>query len=347
MPSARRILTAALISAVALLALPAFASAASLLTPDSGSVSFPDADIHGEAPGETVKIHNEGDEAAEIVSIDTGGGAFTLSPGSECVVGTIVAEGENCALNVTFDPALAGEDEATVEIGYEDGSGPNETSFTVVGHGWTGTVAANAPTWNSQPYFYGPQQQQINVFDSSVWRVELGAVSISGPDSGAFSISNGCAEGQILWFSSCSVYVTFSPTHPGAYEAQLEIANDGTEDPFVLPLEVTALKGPEVSIDPSSIDFGPVEVGQSAPDELVTIENVGDAPLQVQQTADHLRHAADLPGDRRRLLTADHAPGRHLRSHDRLLAHQVGRTKRVDLRDQQQRRPGHDRGAQR
>ena len=83
--------------------------------------------------------------------------------------------------------------------------------------------------------------------------------------------------------NNCSIGVNFNPSGPGSRIAQLELSNDGTIDPLVIPLTAIALAGPDAVLSPAQASFGDVAIGSSSTSQTFEIENAGDYPLQVQQ----------------------------------------------------------------
>jgi len=269
-----------LLSALAcLVLLPAAALAAGGLTPDKTSLDFGNQDIHtGPSPQQTVMFTNNSGIDLNVSSITiTGTDQADFSQNNNC--GNFVANGNSCNVNVQFDPSTVGPKTASLDV--TDDLGTN--SIPLSGVGATGTLSGSPPSFNQQPYFFGSQQQNANLNNNSAFAVTPGQVTITGPDAGFFSIGfNGC-NFTMNPGNGCSIGVSFNPTGPGTKNAQLEIANDGTSSPLILPLTATALSGPHAVITPPAHSFGDVAVGSSSDPQVFTVANDGDFPLQIQQ----------------------------------------------------------------
>jgi opacity protein-like surface antigen len=125
--------------------------------------------------------------------------------------------------------------------------------------------------------------ETLNVSNGSSYAVEATTATISGPGAAFFSIGyNGC-QFTLSPGTSCSLGVNFSPTEGGTKTAQLELSNDGTDNPLVIPLSATALAGPKAVISPGAHDFGDIGVGSASASTTLRLSNAGDFPLQVQQ----------------------------------------------------------------
>ncbi len=281
---ARRFLLATISTLALLLAVPALASAAGNLEADTAELSFPATGIHDSSTGESTKITNNGDENASLGGVTTSP-PFSIDTGaSDCDESPVLPPGASCNLAVRFSPQTVGPATAGVTVEYNDSVEARSLEITASGEGVTGTLSGSTPSFNTQPYYYGNQQQQVNVNNSSNHAVLAESAAISGPDAGAFEISfSNCSSVVLQPGNNCSVNVQFNTSAPGTFKASLKIQNDGTVSPVVIPLEVVVLEGPKAVITPANVEFGIVKVGTTAPSKTVTISNAGDFPLQIQQ----------------------------------------------------------------
>ena len=284
MLSSRRLSIALFTALSLLLVLPALASADTQLEAEPTSASFGTVGINEPAGSQSIKIKNVGGEAAVLIGLSVPFPYGIDSGSSDCDDIPLIEPSFSCNLQVLFDPLSAGLAEGVINFGYMDLAGPHQLEVPVAGTGVAGTLEGGTVTFNTQPYFYGSQQQQVNIANVTPYTVIGGNATITGPDAGLFGISySNCNGSNINAFQNCQVGVNFNPTEAGTFEAQLEVENDGTVSPVVVPLSVEALEGPKAQISPDGIDFGPVEVGTSAPNQKLTVTNTGDFPLQVQQ----------------------------------------------------------------
>lgn len=285
MPSTRRLLLTGVLAALALtLAVPAIASAAGNLEPEVTPLVFPETGIHDPSSAQSTKITNNGDEDASLGSVSASFPFLIDSEASDCDDTLVLAPGNSCNLVVRFAPQALGPVSGAATVEYNDSVEPRQLEIPTSGTGVTGTLAGGSLSFNTQPYFFGSQQQQVNVTNTSTHAVVAENATISGPGAARFNVNFSSCNGNLLPpGSNCSVNVQFNPIAAGTFTASLEVQNDGTLSPVVIPLEAIALAGPKAVITPNSIDFGIVKVGSIAPSETVTISNAGDFPLQIQQ----------------------------------------------------------------
>jgi hypothetical protein len=105
----------------------------------------------------------------------------------------------------------------------------------------------------------------------------LSSVGVSGADAGDFGVDGsacmgGSVNGSLAPGASCEVSVTFTPSATGERTASLDVASDGG-DPS------SALSGtgvqPQVTLSPSSADFGDQLVGATSGPQSFTVRNPG------------------------------------------------------------------------
>jgi hypothetical protein len=268
-----------LVGALSVFGAPSFAAAAGDLTPAPSQLDFGTQDIHnGATDFQTVKLSNSTGAGLTVSSVSTTGpNVVDFSDNSNC---DFVADGDSCAINVSFDPMTPGAKAAKLEIADDNGT----VDVPLTGTGATGTLSGSSPSFSpSQPYYFGGQEQSANISNDSLFSAQATTATITGPDAAFFSVGyNGC-QFTINPGNNCSVGVVFNPTGPGTKTAQLELSNDGTTNPLIIPVSATALAGPDAVISPSLNDFGDVAAGSISPAKIVSITNAGDYPLQIQQ----------------------------------------------------------------
>lgn len=111
-----------------------------------------------------------------------------------------------------------------------------------------------------------------------------GATSLSGTDSGMFTIdSDGCSNQTLSPTPtvpySCTIDVTFSPTSAGSKTATLEIASNDPSSPTQIALTGTGTTAAGASASPTSVDFGSVDVNTTSSEQTVIISSTGNADL--------------------------------------------------------------------
>jgi hypothetical protein len=148
------------------------------------------------------------------------------------------------------------------------------------GGGGTPNISVSPASLNSGTVSVGfssnPQTATIN--NTGAADLGITSIGISGADANQFSQTNNCPA-SLTAGSSCNVQVTFTPTSAGAKNANLTIVSNDADTPTTnVGLSGTGITG-DISVSPTSLDFGSVSVGASSPPQTATISNIGTGNL--------------------------------------------------------------------
>ncbi len=261
-------------------------AADSVLTPSPTSWDFGNGDIHGNPSSpQMFTFTNNTASNVNVSSVGVVGTDATEFPSSSdnCSGGT-VNPGSSCGIQVAFAPTSVGSAAARLELTDDTGT----LDIALSGTGITGTLSAtpNPVVFNSQPYYQdGGQSVGVTIQDSGNAGTQATAATITGPDASQFNIAWGSNCGTQLYFAnnSCGMGVGLNQlSGPGTFHAELEITSDSQSSPLIIPIQATALSGPDPVVSPSGgVDFGNVAIGQSAA-QTFKVTNAGDWTLQIQ-----------------------------------------------------------------
>ncbi len=130
----------------------------------------------------------------------------------------------------------------------------------------------------------GGSYQELWFQNNSDHEAYVDGAQISGPDAAAFRVNNdGCRNQGTLWSgNSCSVQVVYDPSDGENHDATLVLRTVDSADMSSHDYSV-ALTGRggvlQVTASPAPLDFGTVEVGESAI-RSVTLSNTGNQLFQ-------------------------------------------------------------------
>ena len=118
-----------------------------------------------------------------------------------------------------------------------------------------------------------------NITNAGTLDLELDTLTVVGTSEYAITVD---PSGTTLAPGAAAmVEVTYTPTNSGPDLADLEIpSNDPDEPVVVVPLVGADEAVPEIDVDPLTVDFGSVDIGQTET-ETVTVTNLGGASLTV------------------------------------------------------------------
>jgi PKD repeat protein len=127
------------------------------------------------------------------------------------------------------------------------------------------------------------KQTTITVSNAGDAQLAISAFDITGANADQFSIVSGGDPVNINPAGTHEVVVQFAPTSEGAKTGALSITSNDTDES---PLDV-ALTGngtpeptPDIAVDPTSYDFGNVQVTKNE-QTTITVSNEGDATLNI------------------------------------------------------------------
>jgi hypothetical protein len=121
-------------------------------------------------------------------------------------------------------------------------------------------------------------QQSFQLTDEGPEPIHVSSVAIGGIDSADFSVeSTNCVGANLAIGESCSVSVSFAPTHGGAREATLEAVHDGEGSPTTAALSGTGLRQ-ELTVSPLVF---PTTTKFMTSEEQLTVSNQSDVGVAI------------------------------------------------------------------
>jgi trimeric autotransporter adhesin len=210
-------------------------------------------------------------------------GDFAISGGT-CAVGTPVARGGSCTVNLTFTPTTGGAESASLT--FADNAMPNSQVVPLTGTGIPPSVTITAISpFPAQTVgtTSAPSTTTISVA-AGTGTLEFTSITITGTNPGDFAISatgTTCplSGGMLAGGASCTVAVTFTPAMTGARSAMLSIAGTNLlpSSPQTVALSGTGAAA-TVSL-PANVAFGTVNQGTASAPMTVTLTNTGSTAL--------------------------------------------------------------------
>ena len=139
------------------------------------------------------------------------------------------------------------------------------------------SISPNYATFGAQPIGTTSPPQSLTVRNIGTAPLTLGTISTTGP----FTQTNTCAS-TLAPNASCTVSVRYVPTAAGAQSGQLLVPGNSQGVPPLVVLSGTGFVAvPALSLTPTSISFGSVQLDRSTAGKLVTITSTGNVPLVI------------------------------------------------------------------
>ncbi|MCB0367798.1 MAG: choice-of-anchor D domain-containing protein, partial [Bdellovibrionales bacterium] len=199
---------------------------------------------------------------------------------------TLVAAG-SCSIVVVFAPTTTGVHASSIQLDYNDGSGPQSSVRNIIGQG---ADAANLVISDGPTYDFGTKavstqtDKTFNVNNAGgLTATGMSGAGLAAPFSykgGSYPGTGGNCGATLASGASCNIVVAYTPTATGVHSDTVEINyNDGT-GPQIATRDVTGT-GATVALlslsDGPTYDYGTQAIG-STNDHIFTMNNTGGLP---------------------------------------------------------------------
>jgi len=216
-------------------------------------------------------ILNTGTETLQLTSISSDAAEFTVSP-----TAASIDRGRSEEVTVSFAPAGTGAFAATLTLASNDPDRP-ALSIQLSGEGGTSRIDVTPAQLDFGDVDIGQSGDLLlTIENTGALPLEVSSISGDLPEFAASATSLTVAP-----LSSESIVVTFTPSTTGPLAATLSIESNDPVSPLIeVPLSGSGIGEPDISIDPTALDFGTETVGSNAV-LMLTVFNSGTADLEV------------------------------------------------------------------
>jgi uncharacterized protein (DUF58 family) len=231
-----------------------------------------------------VEVRNEGRGDLGVRRAFVEGLGFEVS--ADGCTGQVTPRGRSCRLTVRFSPASGGDFAGSLAVVSND---PDERRAVVPlsGQGQPPSqpnLRLRIPKVDFGAVETGSARtQDVEVRNDGRADLRIQDVSLEGP--GFDLATDSCSRSIVPPGRSCAVNVRFSPNRGGEHFGNLVLdSNDPDQRRATVPLRGQGeMRGrPEITINPSRIDFGRVEAGKPRAQD-VEVRNDGRADLKVKR----------------------------------------------------------------
>jgi Abnormal spindle-like microcephaly-assoc'd, ASPM-SPD-2-Hydin len=247
------------------------------LTFEPGAYDFGLVEMHSGSPRTNFTLRNTGAASVQLSNLGiTGPDANEFyTPNSNCP-GSTLSPGSTCSVEVQFDANEEGSFAAAVSI-QADGF---DFQAPLTARAASPKVEASPSPLDFGPTSVGSRQvQEVTLTNTGALPVGFYIALVSGGDIANFRIleenctSNVFAGNPRIFEpgESCAAKVAFEPTGVGAAAATLSFFGFG-EGALQVPVRGTGV-APQLSLSPSSRDFGAVAVGTAGPVQTFELRN--------------------------------------------------------------------------
>jgi HYDIN/CFA65/VesB-like, Ig-like domain len=265
------------------------------ITLDIGTIIFGNQRVGIPSTPTDVNISNTGLSDLHITNLGIAGNnpndfSFSAKPNLPATL----AIGQSVKISLVFTPSAAGARTAQVLVTNDD---PQAMSKAVPMSG-NGTTPMAAVMPNMLDFGSVKIQQtggaNFTISNAGTGPVKVDTLTVTGNDAKLFTIPM-MPGFTVPAMGSVVVQVNFKPVAIGMFTATANLTTDDPNLPnFAIPLTGAGV-APYFAVSPSSVDFGSVNLGDTAPPHNVTISNTGNLPLTIMSFMVIGMFSADYP----------------------------------------------------
>ena len=223
----------------------------------------------------------------------------TVGNGNSCFFYD-VAQGTNSQVCVTGDPNCvtntSGDEVGLLSAyastaGYDRATGLGSVNVTNLVKAWplpatfTLTLSPTSLTFSSTKVGSTSAAQIVTIKNTGTGSVTLSSISLAGTDPGSFVKSATTCGSSLAASASCTVSMEFKPQATGSLSASLSITDNATGSPQKVSLSGIGAPASTLSVSPSSISFGSVDVGTTTTAQKVTLTNTGTSTVTLKSVS--------------------------------------------------------------
>jgi hypothetical protein len=238
----------------------------------------------GTTAQQSVTIANEGNANLSLQSVSFVQGSnagFSYTPVLQ--LPQTIEPGTTITVNVVFAPAAKGQALGTLKITGDDASAPAAT-VALTGMGTIPDITVEPESIDfGQILMSTSETKVITIANQGDAELIISSLSWADGSSADFAMSAMPALPMTIQPGVLvELAVVYAPTMQGAAAATLMIQSDDADEALVqVALSGVGVK-PDITVEPQSVDFGQLDVGDSAITQNITIGNVGTAKLVIQ-----------------------------------------------------------------
>ena len=247
------------------------------------AVDFGDEELGGSSAVQNVGLDNQSADPVQISSIEIEGENardFLVTEGSTCVPERALAAGAQCTVGVRFRPRARGDRTAVLVLRLSGVQAPLRIDLRGIGAG-EATVALDTSQLDLGTVLIGKSRTRpVTLTNTGNVPLQIQDILIDGPGAPFFRLGKATdcpTEGRVAAGASCVVAVTFRPREGGQRTATLAIVHDAPGSPSGVELRGRGRGEAQLAVEPDSLEFGELELGDSSGPQSVTVTNTGTA----------------------------------------------------------------------
>lgn len=232
----------------------------------------------GSAQSQTVTVTNTGNANVTVTAATATGAPFTAIG----FTAQTLAPGQSLSFQARFAPTSAGVANGSVSVVSTATNSPANVSLTGTGVAATLTISASPTSVNfGNVAVGGSGSQSVTLTNTGNGNVTVNSAT---PAGAGFSVT-GFTAGTLTPGQSTNFMVQFTPGANGPATGSVSVASTATASPTSITLSGNGqTAAPGITVNPSSINFGPVVVGSSFAQNIL-VTNTGNQSLTISSAS--------------------------------------------------------------
>ncbi len=229
----------------------------------------------GSSPSLAVTVQNTGDGTINVTSVTGPSVPYSMTNG--CISAALLS-GQTCTITIQFTPTATGSFNDSLQVNTDAG---NQTvNITGTGQTVSTTQILVSPTTVNFGTVNLGSSTTSNVQVQNIGTADLNVTFVGSFSPSVFSLdSNGCTL-PVAPGNTCDISVRFTPATGSTYLGSFQINSNGGNQLVTLNGTGQANPTPQISVSPTTVNFGFVGVGSSTT-RNVQVQNIGTADLNV------------------------------------------------------------------
>ena len=223
-------------------------------------------------------LTNSGNTTVKISQATVSGTGFSVAG---LALPLTLTAGQSANFNITYKPQTTGSSNGSVAIT----SDASNSTLNILLSGTEAAPGALTLSLANLPFGSVPtgssQKQSVTLTNTGGSSVNLTQASVTGS---GFSLSGLTVPATLSAGQAISFSVTFAPQSTGNVTGSVAIASNATNSSLTLPLSGTGIAPGTLTANPSSLNFGTVQVGSSQT-LSGTLTNSGGSSISITQAS--------------------------------------------------------------
>ena len=264
------------------------------VAPSPTTLSWVAVPVGGIGAQKTVTLTNSNAASITISGVTLSGANAADFKIYSKTCGATLAAAASCTAKIAFAPTTTGARTAT--LNFKDSAGTQTVSLAGNGTAPSASVSASPTSLTFAAVTVGSSSaaQSVTLSNKLTTSITISSVAISGTNAADFTISSKTCGTSLAASGSCTASVVFKPSAAGTRTATLRFTDSASNSPQSVALSGAGVVPGAVTVSPTSLAFGSINVGSTAAAQTATLKNGGTSSITITSVSISGTNAADF-----------------------------------------------------